>query len=162
MNSTCNIIFKPSKNDVIFGKGLGAHHHPGNVLYRKIIQEKLTDYNLTETKDEKDMIAYWAFQQVKGRFLKKQEDGTYGIVSKEIAIAKIKQALRDRRKTQMNNSSCNPTKSRKQSINEKNSHDHPRRNNNFRQTRAKVLKAPKDSELSDEDFQQFFNLCEKI
>lgn len=91
-------ISKPLNDDVLFEKGLRAQNHPGNVLYRRFIKDKAVDYDLAETRHEKDMVAHYALKKVRGRFLTKHEDGMYYIVSQDIALAKVKQALRDRRK----------------------------------------------------------------
>ena len=100
-------IITPSTYDVVFEKGLSFQNHPGNVHYRKVIKEKAADYNLAETRMEKDMIAHWALQQIHGKFLIRTKDDKVGlyiftVVSKEKVISKIKQALRDRRKQQPN------------------------------------------------------------
>ena len=91
-------IITPSEEDVIFEKGLKAQCHPGNVYYRQIIKEKVHEYNTTETRKIKDVIAMSIFQRINNtrrRFLAKLEDGKYSVLSEEAVIVKIKQALRD-------------------------------------------------------------------
>jgi hypothetical protein len=118
-------VTKPSNNDVMFEKGLRTQHHPGNIHYRKIIREKAVDYSLAETRNEKDMIAHWALQQMRGKFLTRHDDGTYCVLSKEKVISKIKQALRDRRKQERLNledsskASITATSSKKEVIRKK-------------------------------------------
>ena len=102
-------ISNPSIHDVIFEKGQRAQKHPGNVHYRKVIMDKASDYNLADTRDEKDMIAHWALQQVRGNFLTRNQDGKYCIINKDTAIAKIKQALRDRRKEPKTSAKASPS-----------------------------------------------------
>ena len=90
-------ITKPSVKDVIFQKGL----HPGTIHYRKILHEKASDYDVALKHITKDTIAHSIYNQVRrrGRFLAGLDDGKYYVVRQEPAIVKIKQALRDHRKT---------------------------------------------------------------
>ena len=91
-------ITTPSSNDVLWVKGLRAQRHPGNIQYRNIIQEKVFEYSDADKRSEKDNVALSVFNRVRGRFLTRDaEDGKYYVTSQEMAIVKIKQALRDRK-----------------------------------------------------------------
>ena len=92
-------ITTPSNNDVLLEKGLRAQRHPGNIQYRNIIQEKVFEYSDADKRSEKDNVALSVFNRVRGRFLTRDaEDGKYYVTSQEMAIVKIKQALRDRKR----------------------------------------------------------------
>ena len=91
-------ITTPSNNDVLLEKGLRAFRHPGNIQYRNIIKEKALEYSIAEKRSVKDNIAHSIFNRVRGRFLTRESDGKYYVTSQEMAIVKIKQALRDRKR----------------------------------------------------------------
>ena len=90
---------KVSDNDVILEAGNGSHNRPGNIRYRKIIQQEEPAYTTTNARNLKDSIAHDIINQIKpGRFLIPMKDGSYEIASTEKVLDKIKQAIRDRKK----------------------------------------------------------------
>ena len=96
-------ICKPSRNDVLFGRGHQCQNHSGNCFFREVIDKKKVQYVQTTKTAEKEAIAKLVFKSIKtlnpsGRFLKKGEDGNYYASSDKDALAKIKQALRENSK----------------------------------------------------------------
>lgn len=62
----------PNLNDVIFRTGKSYMCHPGNVMFRSLIESKL-DEHFAATRKEKATIAWWIVNEVErrgGRFLK--------------------------------------------------------------------------------------------
>ena len=67
----------PNLNDVIFRTGKSYMCHPGNVMFRSLIEAKL-DEHFSSSRKEKAAIAWWIVEQVemkKGRFLKWDKRG---------------------------------------------------------------------------------------
>lgn len=67
----------PNLNDVIFRTGKSYMCHPGNVMFRSLIEAKL-DEHFSSTRKEKAAIAWWIVEQVEvknGRFLKWDQRG---------------------------------------------------------------------------------------
>ena len=96
-------ICKPTRNDVLFGRGHQCQNHPGNCYLREAIDKKKIQYVQSTKTCGKDAIAKSIFKSIKtlnppGRFLKKSEDGNYYASSDKDALAKIKQALRENSK----------------------------------------------------------------
>ena len=96
-------VCKPSRNDVLFGRGHQCQNHSGNRYFREVVDRKKVQYVQTTKTAEKDAIAKSIFKSIKtlnppGRFLKKCEDGHYYASSDKDALAKIKQALRENSK----------------------------------------------------------------
>ena len=62
----------PNLNDVIFRTGKSYMCHPGNVMFRSLIESKM-DEHFTATRKEKAAIAWWIVNEVErrgGRFLR--------------------------------------------------------------------------------------------
>ena len=93
-------VCKPSRNDVLFGRGHQCQNHHGNCYFREAVNKKKIQYNQASKTSEKDAIAKYVYQSVKalnppGRFLKKADDGKYYASSDKDVLTKIKQALRE-------------------------------------------------------------------
>lgn len=110
-NKPFNKIECPMMKDVLFGRGWPIMKHPGNVMFRNIIDSKLEEYQNEKSKRGKTLIAYAIVCMVKqkeigGRFLK--EDSDWWVeVSNDMARQKVSIAFRDARKQKMNNSRSN-------------------------------------------------------
>lgn len=62
----------PNFNDVIFRPGKSYMCHPGNVMFRSLIESKM-DEHFAATRSEKAVIAWWIVREVErkgGRFLR--------------------------------------------------------------------------------------------
>ena len=67
----------PNLNDVIFRMGKSCMCHPGNVMFRSLIESKL-DEHYSATRKGKAKIAWWIVKEVErrgGRFLKWNSHG---------------------------------------------------------------------------------------
>ena len=67
-------IKDPSPNDVLYGRGGGTNHHPGNKRYRKWVEDRKVEY-VNSKRLEKPIVALevvkkWREQSPPGRFLK--------------------------------------------------------------------------------------------
>jgi len=92
----------PHNNDVLFGRGGGTNHHPGNKRYRELVEERKTRY-VNATRSEKPQIAQeivtlWRKEQKPpGRFLKLNEKTKkWDDVGYKKAREKTSQALREK------------------------------------------------------------------
>ena len=84
--------------DVLCGRGGRSNHHPGNKLYRKAVKDMRDSYRNAEDKRVKANISRVIVDRVYaygGRFLKKDEEDNYYILSKSDAQKKTSQALRE-------------------------------------------------------------------
>lgn len=94
-------IKDPHDNDVLYGRGGGTNHHPGNKRYRKMVEERKLDYVNSKRLDKPlvalEIIKYWRSQEPPGRFLKLDEkSGMWHDVGDKKAREKTSQALRER------------------------------------------------------------------
>ncbi len=101
-NKSFNKIECPMIEDVLFGRGWPIMKHPGNVIFRHIVDSKLDEYQNEETKRGKTFIACSVVNIIKqqgngGRFLK-EDSGWWVEVSDEMARQKVSIAFRDARK----------------------------------------------------------------
>jgi hypothetical protein len=95
-------IKEPHENDVLYGRGGGTNHHPGNKRYRKHVEEKKVEY-VNSKRLEKPLVALniirnWRREQVPpGRFLKiNDKTGLWDDVGDKKAREKTSQALREK------------------------------------------------------------------
>ena len=91
-----------SKRDVLFGKGRRAHNHHGNIYYRSIVKELQPKYSNTSKRAMKHLVAIEIWNRVPGRFLARLEDDKYCPLTRNEAVKRIKQALRDRKRPSPN------------------------------------------------------------
>jgi hypothetical protein len=103
-------------NDVILGRGAPASTYQGNVRFRALISERQEEYSRAERRQIKDKIAREILREIdrrRGRFLRKiessQEERRLGVpagvtawveADEDVALEKIKQALRHRDQSQ--------------------------------------------------------------
>jgi len=71
-------IEKPGPNDVISGRGGGSNNHPGNVKFRRIVEDLKPTYQAStrqeKTKLSTKVVADWRAMDPSGRFLKENEE----------------------------------------------------------------------------------------
>lgn len=95
-------IPKPDEHDVIFGRGAGTNYHPGNKLWRDMVEARKEDYLNTE-RFAKPLIAFdinkkWRDLKPPGRFLKlDKETNLWNDVGDARAKTKTAQALREKK-----------------------------------------------------------------
>ena len=94
-------ISEPHDHDVLYGRGGGTNHHPGNKRYRKMVEDKKLDYVNSKRLDKPlvalEIIKAWREQQPPGRFLKLDEKtGMWFDVGDKKAREKTSQALREK------------------------------------------------------------------
>mmetsp|Transcript_40361 Transcript_40361/g.84006 ORF Transcript_40361/g.84006 Transcript_40361/m.84006 type:complete len:310 (-) Transcript_40361:396-1325(-) len=101
-----------SSDDVLMGRGARATENEGNVRFRQVVRSRLRDYLTAPRRQEKDQIAREILAIVKsrnGRFLRKVESmdesqggSDYVAVEDDVALLKVKQALRDQKLEEAN------------------------------------------------------------
>merc|ERR1711933_311874 len=94
-------IKEPHDNDVMYGRGGGTNHHPGNKLYRKMVEERKVKYVNSKRLDKPlvalEIIREWRGQWPPGRFLKHNDKtGLWDDVGDKKAREKTSQALREK------------------------------------------------------------------
>ena len=94
-------IKEPHQNDVMYGRGGGTNHHPGNKIYRKTVEDRKLDYVNSKRLDKPlvalGIIREWRAQSPPGRFLKLDEKtGLWHDVGDKKAREKTSQALREK------------------------------------------------------------------
>lgn len=94
-------IKDPHPNDVMYGRGGGTNHHPGNKLYRKMVEDRKLEYVNSKRLDKPlvalEIIRLWRAQLPPGRFLKLDEKtGLWSDVGDKKAREKTSQALREK------------------------------------------------------------------
>eukprot|EP00588_Corethron_pennatum_P011269 CAMPEP_0194283538 /NCGR_PEP_ID=MMETSP0169-20130528/25614_1 /TAXON_ID=218684 /ORGANISM="Corethron pennatum, Strain L29A3" /LENGTH=513 /DNA_ID=CAMNT_0039029159 /DNA_START=44 /DNA_END=1582 /DNA_ORIENTATION=- len=91
----------PNLNDVLCGRGGGTNTHPGNVLFRTLVQNKKKLYLMSRFKREKRIIAKEIVTRIRtqnppGRFLLRNDHtGRYNDIGDANASKKASQALRE-------------------------------------------------------------------
>ena len=94
-------IAEPHDHDVLYGRGGGTNHHPGNKRYRKMVEDRKIDYVNSKRLDKPlvalGIIQEWREQDPPGRFLKLDEKtGLWNDVGDKKAREKTSQALREK------------------------------------------------------------------
>ena len=94
-------IKDPHDNDVMYGRGGGTNHHPGNKRYRKMVEDRKLEYVNSKRLDKPlvalEIIRLWRGQVPPGRFLKLDEKtGLWHDVGDKKAREKTSQALREK------------------------------------------------------------------
>lgn len=94
-------IKEPHENDVMYGRGGGTNHHPGNKRYRKMVEDRKLEYVNSKRLDKPlvalEIIREWRAQVPSGRFLKLDEKtGLWNDVGDKKAREKTSQALREK------------------------------------------------------------------
>jgi len=93
-------IVLPRENDVLFGRGGGTNHHPGNRRWRQLVEDRKHEYARQSRSDKlmvsQTIIDRWRAQVPAGRFLKKNRTtGFWNDVGNKKAREKTSQALRE-------------------------------------------------------------------
>jgi len=105
LQDDCEInLCSPSNTDVLCGRGAPINKHPGNIVFRKIVKCNKELYNVCEKGDRyylaKSVVMALEEQDPPTRFLEHHDDGngnlTWTTISKERAIRKTVQALREK------------------------------------------------------------------
>ena len=84
----------------------GTNHHPGNIKFRLVIEEKKEEYR-TSQRDQKPILAmqvvtYWRGMDPPGRFLKlNAASGLWDDIGNEAARIKCSQTLRERKASKL-------------------------------------------------------------
>jgi len=94
-------IKEPHENDVMYGRGGGTNHHPGNKRYRKMVESRKVKYVNSKRLDKPlvalEIIREWRAQWPPGRFLKHNDKtGCWDDVGDKKAREKTSQALREK------------------------------------------------------------------
>ncbi|KAL9188587.1 hypothetical protein ACHAXT_006965 [Thalassiosira profunda] len=94
-------VMEPGPNDCLFGRGGGTNHHPGNKLYRKMVEDKKDKYLHSKRLDKPlvamEIINEWRGLDPPGRFLKQDDDTKlWNDVGDKKAREKTSQALREK------------------------------------------------------------------
>jgi len=94
-------IKEPHDNDVMYGRGGGTNHHPGNKRYRTMVESRKVKYVNSKRLDKPlvalEIIREWRAQLPPGRFLKHNEKaGNWDDVGDKKAREKTSQALREK------------------------------------------------------------------
>ena len=99
-------IKKPGVHDVIMGRGGGTNHNPGNIKYRRIVEDTKHSYK-TAARPEKPLIATkvvsdWRALNPPGRFIKlDKKTGLYNDIGDAAAREKTAQALREKHQNRL-------------------------------------------------------------
>ena len=96
-------IVLPATNDVLFGRGGMSNNNEGNKLYRKEVEKVRPWYRRSCTTEKEKFklslaVVDYVRSTLKGRFLKKDEKGSWYIVPNNVARLKVSQALREQKK----------------------------------------------------------------
>ena len=98
------ILNSLNPNDVKIGSG--NQKYPGNVTYLNLISNNKKKFVLAQNdKTQKNAIVHSIYEQITsrstphGRFVAKNEDGSYTVKSKDVALQKIKKALNENNAT---------------------------------------------------------------
>jgi hypothetical protein len=94
------IIYDPSPNDILLGRGQPIQRRPGNIRYREMVGKNMDRYD-EGNRGVKYAVAasiVYLLKEEGGRFLKETEDGGWVEVDEATARSKISHAFRSRRK----------------------------------------------------------------
>jgi hypothetical protein len=105
------VVMQPSANDIILGRGVPISKYEGNIRFRELIREYRGEYMATGRHHRKQEIVQEVVEKIRERncrFLSRtetdEEAQKYGlpagsrawyIASEEVALSKVKQALRE-------------------------------------------------------------------
>ena len=104
-------IQEPLPTDCLFGRGGGTNHHPGNKLYRKMVEDK-KEFYLNSKRLDKPLVAMeiikeWRDLDPPGRFLKQDEvTKLWCDVGDKKAREKTSQALREKSVKEREDDDC--------------------------------------------------------
>lgn len=100
------IVIETNRFDVVLGRGKNANNRPGNLSFRRLVLNLVEQYQECASGEEKNEIARQIISEVQshgGRFVRSvtaanangQQIGAWEVVGNEVALAKVKQAMRD-------------------------------------------------------------------
>jgi len=118
------IFFVPTEKDVICARGKAASRHPGNIMFRELIQSRIAEYSSAKTKMDKSVIVSQIVEQVRqaspnGGFVKQNtDDNTWFEVGDSIAREKVGQCFRDLLHSKYRSSYQSKQKRRKEKVSE--------------------------------------------
>jgi hypothetical protein len=94
------IIYDPSPNDILLGRGKPTQQRPGNVRFRETIEKNMDEYEEGDrgVKYAITVSIVYLLKEEGGRFLKETEDGGWVEVDESTARLKISHAFRSQRK----------------------------------------------------------------
>jgi hypothetical protein len=95
-----HVIYDPSPNDILLGRGKPIQRRPGNVRFREMVEKNMDRYDEGNRGAKYAVAASIAhlLKEEGGRFLKETEDGGWVEVDEATARSKISHAFRSRRK----------------------------------------------------------------
>ena len=97
----------PQHKDILFGRGWPKMSHPGNAVFRHLIEGRLNEYNNAQSKRDKTTITWSIVCELKessARFLREDKSGWWMEVSDEVARQKVSIGFRDIRKAKTKSS----------------------------------------------------------
>jgi len=109
----------PEQIDILLGRGWPKMGHPGNAIFRNLIETRMADYNNSRSKREKTTIAWsvvFELNKNRVRFLREDKSGGWVEVSNEIAREKVSIGFRDIRKAQTKSTKRDIAKSKRGEI----------------------------------------------
>jgi len=94
-------IKEPHEHDVLYGRGGGTNHHPGNKRYRQMVEDRKVQYIKSKRLDKPtvslEILREWRAQLPPGRFLKLDpKTSLWNDVGEKKAREKTSQALREK------------------------------------------------------------------
>ena len=94
-------IKKPGINDCILGRGGGTNHNPGNIKFRRIVEDQKSAYKASSRSDKPriamKIVMDWRALNPPGRFIKlNKATGLYDDIGDAAAKEKCAQALREK------------------------------------------------------------------
>ena len=94
-------IKKPGINDCILGRGGGTNHNPGNIKFRRIVEDQKSAYKASSRSDKPriamKIVTDWRALNPPGRFIKlNKATGLYEDIGDAAAKEKCAQALREK------------------------------------------------------------------
>jgi hypothetical protein len=112
----------PGRNDVLLGRGKGFQQHIGNVRYRHLIEEHLTQYESVSKIGKKELTeeVVEIIKEASGRFLKEDSAG-WAEVGDDVARFKVSHAFRSMRCTTAHNKDGSHNKDGRRTNNHKKS-----------------------------------------
>ncbi|MFK7826435.1 MAG: hypothetical protein AB8G05_19975 [Oligoflexales bacterium] len=87
-----------SDEDILSGRGGLSNNHPGNIFFRRVINDHKKEYlKLTARRDKAEMVNEILdfFKDERVRFMKRNSEGVWKELLRNRAYSKVSQALRE-------------------------------------------------------------------
>jgi hypothetical protein len=113
-SSSSSTIECPGMNDVVFRSGQACLSHPGNVMFRGLIEAKYPEHTQSSSSEVKVAITWWIMDQVEqrnGRFLTWDNGWWKQVVDRQQIRCKIASAFKDQKRRLKALSNCQMTHS---------------------------------------------------